>query len=463
VDAPAARLPLDETPEALSIAALYRQVHAAVSAAFPRGQQLWVRGEIQSINDRSGHCYIDLVDPDAPRGRDAPVLKVNCWGRTWAPLKQTLAQQGISLEPGTVVTLRGRVEFYAPRAQVNFIASDLDVSALLGRLAARRAALLATLGSEGLLERNRRLPVPEVALRIGLVASTRSEGFNDFLGQLRGSGFAFSVILFPASVQGAGAPASVTRALRAAGATDALDLVVLVRGGGSRGDLAAFDAEHVARAVATMPVPVWTGIGHTGDQAVADVVANRSFVTPTECGQELVARVRLWWDEVVASALHVARAATGALSAAALRDDAARRRLKSATHSQLHRHAAHLHRAVTVTATGSRRRLEEEATGLDRRATRLAPCVHRGLDRQHERVGTWRRLLAAYDVARQLERGYSITLRPDGVVVRSASELSAGDRVVTRFADGRAHATVDRVEPRHRAGDSGADTTEERP
>ena len=95
-------------PDVLSIAGLLDQVQAAITRAFPRGQLVWVRGEVQAITDRTGHCYIDLVDPDAPRGRDARVLKVNCWQRTWAPMKAALAGQGITLEVGTVVTLRGR-------------------------------------------------------------------------------------------------------------------------------------------------------------------------------------------------------------------------------------------------------------------------------------------------------------------------------------------------------------------
>ena len=195
-----------ERPDVLSIAALLDQVQAAITRAFPRGQLVWVRGEIQSITDRTGHCYIDLVDPDAPRGRDAKVLKINCWQRSWAPMKAALAKQGIVLEVGSVVTFRGRVEFYAPRAQVNFIAVDVDVDALLGRLAARRAALLKALEAEGLLRRNAALLVPALALKVGLVASPGTEGFNDFLGQLQGSGLAFTVVVVAAQVQGTAAP-----------------------------------------------------------------------------------------------------------------------------------------------------------------------------------------------------------------------------------------------------------------
>lgn len=441
------RLALVEQPEPMSIAALYRQVQAAVTASFPRGHQQWVRGEIQSISDRTGHCYMDLVDPDSPRGRDTPVLKVNCWGRTWGPLKATLGQQGIVLEPGAVVSLRGRVEFYPPKGQINFIASEVDVTALLGRLAARRAALLHTLDTEGLLRRNQGLSVPEVPLRVGLVASTGSEGYNDFVGQLQGSDLAFSIVLFRANVQGAGAPGSVARALGAISVSDC-DVAVLVRGGGSRGDLAAFDSEPVARAIVSLPIPLWTGIGHTGDQSVADIVANQAFVTPTACAQELVRRVGEWWESVTRSGARVGRCAVDALHAAALRDTTARRRLGTATRNQLSRHSERLERRVAHITTNARRQLEFAGDAVERRTARVGPRALGVLDRQRDRTDTWRRLLAAYDIDRQLERGYTITLRPDGQVVRSASELDPGSTLITRFADGRASSTVDGTEIR---------------
>jgi exodeoxyribonuclease VII large subunit len=447
MDAQPGRFPLelDEQPPVLSVAALYRQVYAAVTAAFPRSHLIWVRGEIQSISDRTGHCYIDLVDPDSARGRDTPVLRVNCWGRTWGPLRETLAGQGIVLEPGTVVSLRGRVEFYPPKGQINFIATEVDVNALLGRLAARRAALLQALARDGLLEHNKALPVPVVPLRIGLIASRGSQGFNDFLGQLRASGFAFSVVLFPANVQGAGAPASIARAVRALGSSDCT-LGVLVRGGGSRADLAAFDAEPVARAIATLDIPLWTGIGHTGDQSVADLVAGRAFVTPTACGQELVLRVAEFWSSVADQHDRIARRAVDVLEQAAARDAADRARLGAATRNQLSRHGERLHRRVTQVASGSRRQLQGAADDLGRRASRIGLCARQALDRHRDRTTTWRRLLAAYDVERQLARGYTVTLRPDGRVVRSAGELAPGTEIITRFADGRARSTVEDTE-----------------
>ncbi|HUC37146.1 MAG TPA: exodeoxyribonuclease VII large subunit [Acidimicrobiales bacterium] len=434
-----------ERSDALSISALYGRVQAAIGRAMPRARPLWVRGEIQSVTDRTGHCYLELVDPDLARSRDTPVLKVNCWARTWAPLKVSLERQGVVLEPGLVVTLQGRVELYAPRGQLNFIATDVDVTALLGRMAARRAALLAALESEGLLLRNRALAVPELPLRIGLVASRGTEGYRDFTGQIFGSGFGFKVLHASAHVQGSGAPRQIAAALSALFAKGC-DLAVVVRGGGSKADLAAFDSEPVARAIASAPVPVWTGIGHTGDQSVADVVANRAFVTPTECGQELVARVTQWWSAVTRATGVVAKRAAETIADASQRDQRARTRLCASARNQLDRHAERLEVRAARIATHAPRSMELASTSILVRSSRLGPAALERLGEQGDRIVSWRRLIGAYDVERQLERGYTLTLDQGGRLVRSVVGMAPGTRLSTMFADGTAHSEVTDVE-----------------
>ena len=212
-DAPGGR------PDPLSIADLYGQVDAALARVFPRNRSLWVRGEIQSVSDqpRTGHCYLDLVDPESARDRQAPVLRVKCWRTTWGPLRATLRREGIELTPGMVVMLRGTLDFYRPRAEIGFVLAELDVTSLLGRLAAQRAALLRTLAAEGLLDANRRVPVPAVPLRIGLVGSPGTEGFADFIGQIMSSNLAFRIQVAPVTVQGATAPRVIARGLAKAG------------------------------------------------------------------------------------------------------------------------------------------------------------------------------------------------------------------------------------------------------
>lgn len=405
--------------QTLSISELYDEVTDVLDTAFPRSRPIWIRGEVQKVYESSGHAYIDMVDSEAGGGRGAPVLKVKCWRSTWGPLKAALAADGVALAAGMAVVLRGRLDFYKVRAEVGFILDEVDVRSLLGRMAQERAALLGALAEEGLLEANRSRSLPAVARRVGLVGSPGTEGFNDFLGQLERSGIGFEVTVAAASVQGAQAPAEVARAV--AGLDRAgVDLICVVRGGGSKGDLAAFDAEVVARAIAASSVPVWTGIGHTGDESVADLVAHTRHITPTACGQAVAARALLWWQDVVESALRLS--------------DLSRRRL-----AEVERSLEALRGRLVVGPSTAIARAE---SSLHARAARLAPAARGVLDREGASNAARRRLLAAFDPSRLLDRGWSITTDSSGRAVRSVADLVEGATIMTTLRDGTLSSVV---------------------
>jgi exodeoxyribonuclease VII large subunit len=433
----------------ISIGGIYEQVEGALNQAFPRNRHLWVRGEIRQVSDhRSGHLYLSLVDPEDESSRrdrsrgGVPTLSVKCWRSSWAPLRHGLAKQGIELTEGMVVVLRGSLDLYRAKGEISLILAEVDVTALLGQLAAQRAQLLATLEAEGLLQRNARVPSPAVPLHVGLVASPGTEGCQDFLGQLTGSGFGFRISHVRCTVQGPGAPSSIARAVTALSRSNC-DIIAVVRGGGARADLAAFENEAVVRAIATATKPVFTGIGHTGDETLADIVAARACITPTECGQQIVEATRLWWAEHVAvPAALLARRVPTYLSDAQSRDTQARGRLTAAARQQLRLHGERLARKGTSLGRAAPERLVARATQLRAQAARLGPLSLGHLGRQDERVQSWRRLLAAYDVERQLERGYSLTLTADGRLVRSAAALTEEQEIVTRFADGTVRSRV---------------------
>ena len=457
---------VDAHVDALSIADLYDEVQGVLERAFPRKRELWVRGEIQHVADQRtgrGHCYVDLVDPDSARDRQAPVLKVKCWQSTWGPLRATLAREGIELQAGMVVVLRGTIDFYRPKAEIGFVLSELDVTALLGRLAAQRAALLRALEAEGLLTRNGALPMPEVPLRVGLVASPDTEGYRDFVGQLAASGFGFAVQVARATVQGSAAPAAITAAIRRLSALgpERIDVIVVVRGGGSRADLAAFDAEPVARAVATSSVPVWTGIGHTGDRSVADVVAGRSCITPTECGREIVQRVRGWWEaSVLAAASLTARGAAGAVFSAQREHDTTRLRVCAMARHLVDRRAEHLLRCGATIGRCAPRLVDDAWSAAVLRGARVPPLARARVEQATDRLGAFRRLVSAYDVERQLERGYTLTFDTEGRVVRHAHVVRSGQQLVTRFVDGSVRSVAEGVDL-HRTGSAGHERVEE--
>jgi exodeoxyribonuclease VII large subunit len=459
---PASRLGSDElVSDALSIADLYGRIDRALRGALPG--QLWVSGEVRSFKvSARGHCYIELGDP-ADRSASAPVLKVVCWSSRWSKVCALLDQLGIVLDAGMVVRVKGEVQLYKARGDISFILSELDTEALLGKVAAERARLVKALVDEDLFDRNRRLPVPHPALNIGLVASPGTEGFRDFMGSLESSGMAFAVRLVPTHVQGRRASASVASAIRRLSG-ESIDIMVVVRGGGSKADLATFDAESVARAIAGADIPVWTGIGHTGDLSVADEIANRAFITPTECGQELARAVTAFWQSRLEAGLVVGRLARQQMASADRLLERHRHSTITCARTQLERHGDRLiHRSYALRAAArghldahdrrvrqrvedlvktSRRSVIGDQERMGERTRRLAVLSDRRLEVETQRIGHWRRLLGAYDYRRQLERGYSVTRDAMGTVVRSTRQVEPGALLFTHVSDGEMVSTV---------------------
>jgi exodeoxyribonuclease VII large subunit len=420
---------------ARSIAELYDEISDALSLAFPRSRPLWVRGEVQKVYESNGHAYIDLVDSDLAGDKAAPVLKVKAWRSMWGATKAELGANGIFLEAGMTVVMRGRIDFYKARAEVSFILDEIDVTALLGRLAKERAALIEALRVEGLLAAQQELAVSEVPLRVGLVGSPGTEGFNDFLGQLDRSNFGFTVSVVRATVQGPEAPEAVSRAIQTLQGVH-VDLICVVRGGGSKGDLAAFDSPEIARAIATCPIPVWTGIGHTGDESVADLVANSRHITPTACGQAIVARVQAYWSRIAWAASRISEQAL-ATHATRERENLRRRsQVVDGAARQVRTHERMIAEARRRLATLPLVALSREFSAITFRAERLAPAALIHLDRKSTALRAKRQLLAAYDPARLLERGWSLTTDASGKVIRSIEEVTEGAMITTRLSDG---------------------------
>lgn len=446
----------------LGIRDLHRRVAVAISREM-RGP-VWVRAEIDRVYEHNGHCFITLAEPARDATETDATLDVVAWRPAWARIRRRLEERAIGLRPGLTVTLRGELVMKDGAGLVQLRASDLDTDALLGEVAARRMALKAALAAEGLLEANGRRILAPLPLAVGVVASPASQGYRDLRGVLDGSGFRFALHLEAVVVQGLAAPAAVASAVaRLAGS--AVDVIVVVRGGGARADLDAFDSEAVARAVAASPVPVWTGLGHTGDRCLADEVAHTSHATPTACAHALVALVRAAADGVAGRASRLGDLAERTSAAAAVGLAARRRLLSTCAASHLGRHhdraveragvvrraaARALHRAEAGLAATAARLPPTGLAALDRRGDRLAAAGARlrstgprALARDEGLVSAHRRVLAALDPDRQLERGWTLTLDADGALVRRAAAVRAGQRLITRFADGERASVVE--------------------
>ena len=398
----------------LEVGEFYQLLTSRLESAFGRRHPHWVRGEIAKVYEK-GHIYMDLVDAGSTSSdTKRPVLNTHCWATQWAPLRRQLTDDGITLKPGVIVSFFGYVDVYAPQGKIGFTITQVDVQSLLGDVARRRLELIARLRGEGLLELNKQVILSALPLRIGLVASPGTEGYQDFTGQLLNSGFGFEITRVTTTVQGDSAPGQIIRAIESLDA-HGVDLICVVRGGGSKGDLACFDDEGVARTIAHCATPVFTGIGHTGDESIADLVAHTRAITPTKLGEEIVAMVSDWRQRrVVIPADKVLNATIEILD--------------EATEFLAERRRAMI-RAVSE-------RLRSEQRHLESTRSSLASLSRHVLLSAEQALRSRRQLLGAYDPARRLAQGWSIVTNDRGDVITTLGDVEVGENVRIMVSDG---------------------------
>ena len=383
------------------------------------GGAVWVDGEISGPRESRGHFYFDLVDRDE-KGVVSAKVPVALWSRTRSRVDQKLRDAGtVRLEEGVKVRIRGPLELWLAGGRLQLSMQDIDPAFTLEALESERERVLALLRAENLIDRNRTLSLPAMPLHIALITADESAAQADFMHSLVESQLPWRVSFLDSKVQGAGAERTIAAALRTAQRLG-VDVIALVRGGGSRLDLAVFDHELVARTIALSAIPVFTGIGHEIDTSVADVVAHTANKTPTACAEALidialdvVNRSEIAWADI-------AEIVTSTLA------DERERLARSARHA----------------AMGARTRLTVERHRMTSTTSRLSRSIDTSLKSEKQALELFTARLRAVDPVQTLARGWSITRTADGTVVRRSADVAPGDTLVTTVADGTITSTA---------------------
>jgi exodeoxyribonuclease VII large subunit len=420
-----------------TVGELAEAINSALRRRFTDG--VWVRGEIQGWSERGPHAYFRLVGEDDD-GKAA--VNVQFFANSRMRLRPILTKHRLRLGDGLKVRIFGHLDYFAPSGQLGLKMSGLDPRFTLGEMALERDEIVRRLVANGLFDANRRTRVPHAPLRVGVVTSTASAAWADFTHELDRSELAFRLRVIDVRVQGEWAVEMVCAALRTLTRHDDLDVVVLIRGGGSKTDLATFDHESIATAIATSPIPVFTGLGHEVDRSVADEVAHSSLKTPTACAAALVEHVNAFQTQVEQVWAQIDRRANRALLDAGSSLATIAHGIRRATVSAVERsddrlgHRRHRLRAATDRALErSTDRITAASAVLRRMPARLEPEV-RHIDAVAARV----RLL---DPVHTLARGWSITRTSTGTIVRDAHDMAPGDTITTTFATGSARSRVE--------------------
>lgn len=424
---------------------------------------VWVAGEAQRVRPSArGHLYFELVEK-GERDEITGKLDAVVWKGDWMRVQRALAVTGQKLGEGMQIRCRGSLDFYGPGGRLQLCIREIDPTFTLGLLEIRRRETLEALQAAGLMERNRGLPLSELPLTIALITSHGSAAWHDFLSGLQESGYGFRVLFVHASVQGKEAEREVVSAL-ASLAGLAIDCAVLIRGGGSRSDLAVFDSRAIAESIARAPFPVLAGLGHEIDTSIADLVAHATFKTPTKVAEFLVERIARQEQAVeelrrrlVREAEEPLRAAREALGRAERGVEMARMRLAAAGNR-----IEEMARALGRLGRSALRRAERKGDELRIRLASQSPRILEGGERERVRLGGriaasarsrlretsatlqgMERLCAQLGPERTLERGYSITRNAAGAVLRNPDQAEPGEIVITQLSGGSLKSRVE--------------------
>jgi exodeoxyribonuclease VII large subunit len=389
---------MDMEKEFIDLFEFQSRLKKGIELLFPN--RLWIRAEVSAVKARNGgHCYLELSQSDGS-GLIAKASAI-IWSSKYrfiAPYFESVT--GSPLQEGMVILVEVQPT-YSQLYGFSLIINDIDPEYSLGLKELERQKTIERLQSEGLMDRQKGLALPALPYHLAVISAADAAGYRDFMRHLDENPYGFKVnpVLYPALMQGTDCPASIVAALDAIlESGQQYDAVLIMRGGGSKLDLACFDDYEMAASIAQYPIPVLTGVGHDHDFHVCDMVAYEYVKTPTALADYIL---EMYENE-------------------------------DARLSSYH--------------TRMRLALSSRVSAMENKAARLIDRVRNAsamkISLAEAALNVIQTRIAAADPRKIMERGYALAVDGEGVVLKSAAGVSAGDKVSVMFADGTIKAQV---------------------
>ena len=361
---------------------------------------VWVHAEINSISvQRVGHCYIELIEKDENNGNIIAKSRANIWANIYKSISAYfLAETGKTLAAGMKVAFCVDVTFHEVYG-ISLNVVDIDPTYTLGESARRKAQVIKRLEDDGIIDMNKLLSIKQLVKNIAVISAEGAAGYGDFIHQLQNNkyGYAYNLILFNSIMQGERAEASILESLdKVLESLDEFDVLVMIRGGGAVSDLDCFDSYNLSAALAQFPLPVLTGIGHTRDVSVVDMVANMPLKTPTAVADFLIHHTRTLEEKIDS-------------------------------------YIEQLSRSVTML-------LDKQARKLDQSLTLLPLYANRLLDRKLHALELMERSLELMSPDAALRKGFAIVSK--GGKTATAADLKTNDEIKITLIDGEVNAVI---------------------
>ena len=376
----------------ISLYELNNQIRSVLKTGLSAG--IWIHAEISSISvQRVGHCYIELIEKDENTGSIIAKSRANIWSHTYKLISSYfLEETGKTLTAGMKVAFYVDVTFHEVYG-ISLNVSDIDPAYTLGESARRKAQVIKKLEEDGVIDMNKLLSIKPLLKNIAVVSAEGAAGYGDFVHQLTNNkyGYHYNITLFNSLMQGEKAEESILLSLdKVLERLPEFDVLVVIRGGGATSDLDCFDGYNISASIAQFPLPVLTGIGHTRDVSVVDMVANMPLKTPTAVAEFIIGHTRSLEEKIDS-------------------------------------YIEQLSRSVTML-------LDKQTRKLDQCLTLLPLYANKFLDRKLHALELMERSLELMSPESILKKGYAI-VEKNGKSA-SAASLSPGDEVKIKFIDG---------------------------
>ena len=404
----------------------------------------WVQAEITEKSERSGHCYMELIQKEEKSNTPVARASAKCWRSKWTLVKAhffTVTQKELS--PGMKVLLNVTPQFHENYG-FSWIVQDIDPTFTVGDMALKRERIIKELKATGTFYDNKALPLPMFAQHIAVISSESAAGYGDFCKHLSENeyGYIFKTTLFPAIMQGEQVESSVVEALNMINdKIEEYDCVVITRGGGATCDLSGFDTYNLAFNVANFPLPVITAIGHDRDESILDMVANTRVKTPTAAAAFLIGHLHM-------AELAIDRASQRLVNVVTNRMVSEKARLR-----HLSIQIPSLFSVVSITQIGRLDAIQKRMGNLaesylfrqqqqiEKNDQLLVLYSNQKMTNERHRMDMLMNKIEALDPVKILERGYSITWH-EGRAVTNLDDVSEGSVIETQVKNGRFKSVV---------------------
>jgi exodeoxyribonuclease VII large subunit len=376
----------------------------------------WIKAEMNKLNHykHSGHCYPELVEKKD--GKIVAEIRSILWKSDFERINTSFIKLlNEPLRDGITILFQAGIS-YDPLHGLSLRIVDIDPIFVLGELEREKKESILKLQQEDLFDANKRLPFPIIPKRLAIISVETSKGLSDFFKIINNNPWNYKIetTLYPALLQGDKSIPSIIKQLAViAERTDAYDAVAIIRGGGGEVGLSSYNSYHLAKAIAIFPIPVLTGIGHSTNETVSEMVAYKNAITPSELADFLIQKFHNFSIPL----------------------DQLQEQLIFLSKNKFSHERIKLQEFAQTLSWSSKNRLQQEKHTVNMLSQRLQLFSQHFLKEQNASLENIARLIKMADPTQLLKRGFSIT-RINGKAIQSITDVQEGDIVETLLIDG---------------------------